>query len=410
MAAIAHVLTLARIAEILGEDEDLLYELSTEMEPEDGVIAVHGVGDDYTPAFTQYGIENLRYLIELHKADALRASEAGRQNVIPSPDRPVTIRSTSYVFMYLRVPGPPLRRKPEFLFQYMGSFNNLIFHTHRDLSSTSECSMGASDMLAEIWQRLRHKTDILPRFLSFINDAEIGRDHEIGRREKLQLLRRFWRNRKSVESLCSMDELLELASAILRLPRSVHGDIVECGCYVGSMSVNLSLVCRLVGRRLILCDSFQGLPEPSEYDKEHYAIHTGHTDEYWAGRFAASIDLVKGNLRKYGDLDVCDFVVGFYDQSLKGFNRPTALAFLDVDLIDSVKPCIEAIWPNLSQGSRMYVHEARSLSIVAVFFDNEFWRATVGEDAPGFVAGGIGLPLSAQGSELGYAQKRIIPS
>ena len=45
------------------------------MEPEDGVIGVHGVGDDYTPAFTKYGIENLRYLIALHKADAQRASD-----------------------------------------------------------------------------------------------------------------------------------------------------------------------------------------------------------------------------------------------------------------------------------------------------------------------------------------------
>ncbi|WP_262270451.1 hypothetical protein [Microvirga yunnanensis] len=75
MAAIAHVLTLARVAELLGEDEDL-HELSIEMEPEDGMIGVHGVGDDYTPAFTQAGIEHLRYLIELHKADAQRASEA----------------------------------------------------------------------------------------------------------------------------------------------------------------------------------------------------------------------------------------------------------------------------------------------------------------------------------------------
>ena len=75
MAAIAHILTLARVAELLGEDEDLLHEISIEMEPEDGKIGVHGIGDDYTPAFTQYGIETLRYLVELYKADAQRASE-----------------------------------------------------------------------------------------------------------------------------------------------------------------------------------------------------------------------------------------------------------------------------------------------------------------------------------------------
>ena len=40
MAAIAHILTLARVAELLGEDEDLLHEISIEMEPEDGRIGV----------------------------------------------------------------------------------------------------------------------------------------------------------------------------------------------------------------------------------------------------------------------------------------------------------------------------------------------------------------------------------
>ena len=33
MAAIAHILTLARVAELLGEDEDLLHEISIEIEP-----------------------------------------------------------------------------------------------------------------------------------------------------------------------------------------------------------------------------------------------------------------------------------------------------------------------------------------------------------------------------------------
>jgi hypothetical protein len=83
MAAIAHVLTLARVAELLGEDEDLLHEISLEMEREDGVIGVHGIGDDYTPAFTDFGIENLRERIELHKADARRTSDIAATKLGP---------------------------------------------------------------------------------------------------------------------------------------------------------------------------------------------------------------------------------------------------------------------------------------------------------------------------------------
>lgn len=70
MAAITHVFNIARVAEILGEDEDLLHDISIEMEPEDGVIHVYGIGEDYTPAFTDFGIENLRELLQIHRANA----------------------------------------------------------------------------------------------------------------------------------------------------------------------------------------------------------------------------------------------------------------------------------------------------------------------------------------------------
>lgn len=63
MAAITAVHTLAAVALSLGVSEDLLHDISNEMEPEDGCIAVYGPGEDYTPAFTADGIERLRELI-----------------------------------------------------------------------------------------------------------------------------------------------------------------------------------------------------------------------------------------------------------------------------------------------------------------------------------------------------------
>ena len=40
-----------------------LTEISTSMDPEEGHLWVIGVGDDQTPAFTQYGIECLKRII-----------------------------------------------------------------------------------------------------------------------------------------------------------------------------------------------------------------------------------------------------------------------------------------------------------------------------------------------------------
>ena len=63
VAAIAAVFTIGYVANLLGEDEDWLLELSIDMFPEDGCLWVYGVGEDGVTAFTEDGIENLRQII-----------------------------------------------------------------------------------------------------------------------------------------------------------------------------------------------------------------------------------------------------------------------------------------------------------------------------------------------------------
>ncbi len=64
-----HVYTIARIAEMLGEDEDWLGDVANEMDQEDGLIWVYGAGDEGIMAFTDFGVETLQNLIEIYKAN-----------------------------------------------------------------------------------------------------------------------------------------------------------------------------------------------------------------------------------------------------------------------------------------------------------------------------------------------------
>ncbi len=64
-----HVHTIARVAEMLGEDEEWLWEVANEMDAEDGLIWVYGAGDDGIMAFTDFGIETLTGIINIYKAD-----------------------------------------------------------------------------------------------------------------------------------------------------------------------------------------------------------------------------------------------------------------------------------------------------------------------------------------------------
>jgi hypothetical protein len=68
LAAVAGVFTITYVAEMLGEDEDWLHELSIDMFPEDGCLRVHGIGEDGVTAFTEYGIECLKQIIADERA------------------------------------------------------------------------------------------------------------------------------------------------------------------------------------------------------------------------------------------------------------------------------------------------------------------------------------------------------
>ncbi len=65
-----HVHTVTRVAEMLGEDEDWLCDVATDMDQEDGLIWVYGPGDKSVMAFTDFGIATLAGLVEIYKGQS----------------------------------------------------------------------------------------------------------------------------------------------------------------------------------------------------------------------------------------------------------------------------------------------------------------------------------------------------
>lgn len=64
---VSRVRTIDRVAKDLGEDVDFLFDVAIEMEPEDGLIWVHGRDDDSVMAFTDDGVDSLADLIKIHR-------------------------------------------------------------------------------------------------------------------------------------------------------------------------------------------------------------------------------------------------------------------------------------------------------------------------------------------------------
>ena len=81
------------------------------------------------------------------------------------------------------------------------------------------------------------------------------------------------RLRNRGRSATTYGEQLVLIDAILEIPRTNEGVIAEFGCYKGLSTVALSIAARYSKRRLLVFDSFEGLPEPKN-EMRHIADGT----------------------------------------------------------------------------------------------------------------------------------------
>ncbi|MCI5121608.1 MAG: hypothetical protein D3908_10545, partial [Candidatus Electrothrix sp. AUS4] len=125
----------------------------------------------------------------------------------------------------------------------------------------------------------------------------------------------------------------------------VQGDVIECGTYKGFSASCLSWVCQYLGRRLIVADSFEGLPENT-------------TDPYYKkGDFCGQIDEVRANIEDFGKIEQVDFMKGFYNTSLQGFDRSLCMIWMDVDLYESTMDILHNLLPCLSANGVVISHE-----------------------------------------------------
>lgn len=260
-----------------------------------------------------------------------------------------------------------------------------------------------------------HRTGVLDMFASlngsllpwiardFVRGRQdYGHAYGVTRADRARLLKLFERNLTKINGGTQLFHHIVLAREVLSIPKEAKGDVIECGACKGLSSSALSLACKLVGRRLLVCDSFEGLPAD---DHVSVVYHAGYTVAYEGGMMAGSLDLVKGNIAKYGAIEACEFIKGFFGESLKALRDPIAFAFIDVDLVSSTRDCLQHIWPLLIDDGRFYTDDALDLDCVKVFFDDAWWQQTLGRPAPGFVGSGCGLAVYPSHSSLGYTRK-----
>lgn len=261
---------------------------------------------------------------------------------------------------------------------------------------------------------------IAKRFFSLIQIAVFvssgsGKSFGISKLRKLQIALRIRRNCQHPGCASMFFENLVLADAIFAIPNELSGCVAEFGSYKGISSANLSIACKVAKRKLLIFDSFRGLPDIQEEVKN---ITNGKVVSYKVGGYVGEIEEVKRNIHRLGNVDVCEFVPGYFSQTLP--HRPVeekyVMIFEDADLPSSVRDVLENTWHKLQPSCKFFSHEARDREVVKLFFDDFYWQQKFGEKAPGLVGSGTGIPLELGmggnslglnlGSYLAYTSKK----
>ena len=255
----------------------------------------------------------------------------------------------------------------------------------------------------------------IARLSSYINNGVIddfinkpyGKQYGLEKKDRVGILKRLKASLSIVDSATSLEAQIILVKEILNINKKVKNKfIVECGCYKGSSTIALSIASKIVGAKLIVYDSFKGLPTSEKKLGKRIYPHLGIYGYYRAGMYHGSFEEVKKNINTFGELDVCIFRAGLFSKTLKKHTEKLQMCFIDVDLTSSTQECIKYLWKKLEDDSYFYSDDACDLKIVSIWFDKKWWKKNLNENPPGYVGSGCGLPISGNYSGLGYAIKK----
>lgn len=204
---------------------------------------------------------------------------------------------------------------------------------------------------------------------------QLGRLGTLDYKRRSVLVRRLMEVHKHVLCAHTHGEMARIVREIFDIPDDRPGCIVEAGAFKGGSTAKLSIAAAAVGRRLVVFDSFEGIPEN---DEPHDTTIFGDPARFGAGSYAGRLSEVCDNVGRFGELDVCEMRAGWFEDTLPAFDEPVAVGFIDVDLASSTRTCLAHLYPRLIPGGVLFSHDGHLPLCIDVLRDRQFWARVPG--------------------------------
>jgi|tagenome__1003787_1003787.scaffolds.fasta_scaffold20830474_1 O-methyltransferase len=138
--------------------------------------------------------------------------------------------------------------------------------------------------------------------------------------------------------------------------------IVEAGCWQGGSTAKFSIICHLLGYRLLIFDSFEGV----EYQP-------GNS---FSGEYIADEALVRKHVSLYGEIEVCEFVPGWFVDTLarNPLQNSVRVVYIDCDLAKGTREVLQGVLPSLVRDGALSSQDYHIDEVRALLDNNMVWE------------------------------------
>lgn len=190
---------------------------------------------------------------------------------------------------------------------------------------------------------------------------------EVGLLNAMRLLRRFIAIDWNVLHAHHPGEISVVCKALATRHARDREVFVEAGCFNGGSSAKFSIICKMLGYRLLVYDSFQGVKPMNE--KEQLESFN------YSGQYAATEEAVRQNVVTYGEIDVCLFFKGWFSETLAKTPVPgrVRVAYIDCDTAQGTQEALKGIVPTLVEDACIFSQDFHIKPVSALLLNPDTW-------------------------------------
>ena len=160
------------------------------------------------------------------------------------------------------------------------------------------------------------------------------------------------------------DQVSELETekiiALAREKLSCEGDYVEMGCYKGDTSLMLAEVLKDSDKKLWIYDSFEGLPEKSQFDESILG------KDFKGGELFVTKREVKERFLRAGLKLPVIKKAWFNELASNDLPKEIAFSFLDGDFYESIRDSLKLVEHRMVKGGVIIVHDYNNPALPGV--------------------------------------------